>query len=146
MAGWKDLLGTLSPVFKIGLNKATIDTTLITTPKTFSLPDQSGTLALTSQLGGGASATKGTETITCAPNDDVSKVTVAAPTILSNSVVMASVSNTASFSHSADEHMIEQMDVKVTNIIAGVSFDLALVARSKSGLSGSYNVNYLLNV
>lgn len=55
MAGvWRDLIGTVYSTLRIGLNKSTLDASGITAPRTHVLPDESGTLALTSQLGGGS--------------------------------------------------------------------------------------------
>jgi hypothetical protein len=50
MGYWANVLGTLEPILRIGLNKAALDTSLITTPKTYQLPNIGGTLALVSQL------------------------------------------------------------------------------------------------
>lgn len=49
MAIWKDLLGTVQTVFKIG-TKAAIDSSAVTVNQTFTLPNLSGTIALTSQF------------------------------------------------------------------------------------------------
>jgi hypothetical protein len=46
-----DLVGTLRSAFKI--NRANIDASGLTAARSFALPDQGGTLALTSQLSGG---------------------------------------------------------------------------------------------
>lgn len=54
MSTWRDLVGTVNTVFKIGLKKASLDASGLTGPRTFALPDTSGTLALTSQLASGA--------------------------------------------------------------------------------------------
>ena len=47
MGRWLDLIGTVSTVLKIGLNKASLDAGALTAPRTFTLPDVAGTLALT---------------------------------------------------------------------------------------------------
>lgn len=47
MGRWLDLIGTVSTVLKIGLNKASLDAGALTAPRTFALPDAAGTLALT---------------------------------------------------------------------------------------------------
>lgn len=47
---WNDLIGTVRTVFKIGLNKASLDAGALTAPRTFTLPDLAGTLALLSQI------------------------------------------------------------------------------------------------
>lgn len=49
MAGWKDLLGTLQTAFRVG--KASLNASALTALRTHTLPDASGTLALTSQIG-----------------------------------------------------------------------------------------------
>lgn len=145
MGYWANLLGTLEPILRIGLNKAALDTSLITTPKTYQLPDTSGTLALVSQLGGGGGLLKGTSVIVCSPRSDMGRVTVAAPTVLATSVITPSIGSVSTADHNADEHLIERMSVRVTNIVPGVSFDLVLLAESVSGLSGSWNINWTLS-
>jgi hypothetical protein len=57
MGVWRDLIGTVNTVLKIGLNKASLDAGALTAPRNYFLPDTSGTLALTSQLGDGGSIT-----------------------------------------------------------------------------------------
>ena len=49
---WMDLVGTVKNSFKIGLNKATVDASGLTAARTFTLPDSSGTLALSGGAGG----------------------------------------------------------------------------------------------
>ena len=73
------------------------------------------------------------------------RLTVAAPTVLAGSVITASIGSNATIDHNADEHLVEQMDVRVTNIVPGVSFDLVVLAGSVSGLSGSWNINWTLS-
>ena len=46
MGAWRDLIGTVNTVLKIGLNKASLDAGALTAPRTFALPDAAGTLAL----------------------------------------------------------------------------------------------------
>ena len=46
MGAWRDLIGTVNTVLKIGLNKASLDAGALTAPRTFTLPDVAGTLAL----------------------------------------------------------------------------------------------------
>lgn len=60
MSLWKDLLGTVQTVFRIGLDKATINASGLTAPRSFLLPDASGTLVLTSQLSSVAVSALGT--------------------------------------------------------------------------------------
>ena len=54
---WRNLIGTVETVFKIGLNRASLDAGALTAPRNYTLPNLSGTLALTSQLGGGGGVT-----------------------------------------------------------------------------------------
>jgi hypothetical protein len=56
MGFWSDLLGTVNSTFSIGLKKAKLQTTSITAERTFEFPDNSGTLALTSDIGAGQRA------------------------------------------------------------------------------------------
>jgi hypothetical protein len=51
---WQDLLGTVSNTLRIGLAKATLDASGLTAPRTHTLPNQSGTLALLSDISGGS--------------------------------------------------------------------------------------------
>jgi hypothetical protein len=50
MSAWRDLLGTVSNVFTIGLKKASLDASGLSAPRTFTLPDLAGTVALSSQI------------------------------------------------------------------------------------------------
>lgn len=50
MGAWRDLIGTVNTVFKIGLNKASLDAGALTAQRSFGLPDASGTLALKSEI------------------------------------------------------------------------------------------------
>ena len=50
MASWRDLIGTVNTVFRIGLNKASLSAAGLTAARVFTLPDLAGTLALTSQI------------------------------------------------------------------------------------------------
>lgn len=59
MAAWRDLVGTVNTVFRIGLGRASLDASGLTAPRTLALPNLSGTLALTSQLGGAAAIAVG---------------------------------------------------------------------------------------
>ncbi len=58
MSAWRDLIGTVNTVFKIGLNKASLDAGALTAPRTYALPNVAGTLALTSQLGAAISVSQ----------------------------------------------------------------------------------------
>lgn len=61
MATWKDLLGTLRTAFRVG--KSSLDAGALTALRTHTLPDLSGTLALTSQLGGGGAPAGNTKEV-----------------------------------------------------------------------------------
>lgn len=50
MAAWRDLIGTVNTVFRIGLNRASLSAAGLTAARVFTLPDLAGTLALTSQI------------------------------------------------------------------------------------------------
>jgi len=50
MASWRDLIGTVNTVFRIGLNRASLSAAGLTAPRVFTLPDLAGTFALTSQI------------------------------------------------------------------------------------------------
>ncbi len=51
---WQDLIGTVSNTLRIGLGKSTLDASAITAPRTHNLPNQSGTIALLSDISGGS--------------------------------------------------------------------------------------------
>jgi hypothetical protein len=46
VSAWRDLMGTVNTVFRIGLKKASLDAGGLTAPRTFTLPDLTGTVAL----------------------------------------------------------------------------------------------------
>lgn len=56
---WADLVGTVRTSLRIGLNKAVIDAGGLTATRTFTLPDLTGTLALTSQIGAASGTSTG---------------------------------------------------------------------------------------
>lgn len=50
MGFWSNLIGTSETAFKIGKGKSTIDAGSVTAPRTHTLPDASGTIALTNSF------------------------------------------------------------------------------------------------
>jgi hypothetical protein len=90
-------------------------------------------------------ALRGTVAVVCPANSDLVRKTVYTSAVAASSVINASIGSVATVEHSADEHLIEQMTVRVANIVPGVSFDLVLIAGSVSGISGSWNINWTLN-
>lgn len=123
MATWKDLLGTLQTTFRIGLGKSTLDASAITAPRNHVLPDQSGTLALTSQLGGA----KGFTTVDFGAHpgsNDCSAVITGQTGIVTGSFVEAWISQTSTSDHNAEEHLVDPPKITAGNILAGVGFTI----------------------
>jgi hypothetical protein len=89
---------------------------------------------------------KGTTLITCTQNADMARAIVLNSFVVNSSVITASIASMATVEHSSDEHLIENFEVRATNIIPGVSFDLVLLAGSVSGISGTWNINWTLDV
>lgn len=138
MGFWSDLLGTSETAFRIGKAKSKLDAGALTAARTHTLPDASGTLALTSQLSG---ANAGTVTLTFGADVSMARTTVANAAISATSVPQFVPGSTAS--HNNDEHTVEQYDLKVAKIIPGVSFDVVMLARGKGRLHGSWQFKYV---
>ena len=123
MATWKALLGTLQTTFRIGLGKSTLDASAITAPRNHVLPDQSGTLALTSQLGGGNGIS--TVNFDAFPGStDTTTVIMGQGGIFAGSNVEAWLVATATADHSADEHWADPPKITAGSIVAGVGFTI----------------------
>ena len=138
---WSDLLGTVFATFKIGFNKSTLDASAITQPRQHTLPDASGTLALTSQLGGGGGAS-GTATITFGSDRTMARASIASASITDTSVIRVSAAGAGTAQHSADEHLIENYSVKPANVQPGVGFYLVMQSQDKFGLSGAWSFKW----
>jgi hypothetical protein len=68
-------------------------------------------------------------------------VSVAAPSILSTSIVLVSLVAKDSADHSADEHLVEEIEVMPGAVTAGVGF--TIVGRTGNfPLRGAWNVNW----
>lgn len=49
---WSDLVGTIKSVFRLGFGRAVIDATGLSSERTFTLPDKSGTISMLDDAGG----------------------------------------------------------------------------------------------
>jgi hypothetical protein len=58
MSKWNDTQGTVMESFSIGINRAKVNTSGITALRNYELPNSSGTIALLSDISGGANATR----------------------------------------------------------------------------------------
>lgn len=96
--------------------------------------------------GGGSSTTVNTGTATVnfgASSQESSNatVTVSNPSVQSGSVIIVSPAGTSTADHDPDDYQWDNISAYVTNIVAGVGFDVVGVA--PNGSWGRYNINYL---
>jgi hypothetical protein len=63
--------------------------------------------------------------------------------ILVSSLVEAWVSPVATANHTADEHIVEELQVRAGAIVAGVSFTIWLTAMGPDGAYGKWTVNWV---
>ena len=83
---------------------------------------------------GGAGVTKGTVEVDFGPFPGASDASVAVTgqaTIVAGSVVMAQLRPFATTDHTADEHLVETIEVRAGNIIAGTGFTIYAVNKSQ---------------
>ena len=145
MSRWSDLLGTVESVFRIGLGKATLDASALTAPRTLTLPDTSGTLALTSQLGGGGGSS-GVVTIDFGAfpgNQDASVSVTGQTTITATDLPRAYFkSDGAVGTHNANDHKYVQLFavLSASTPTAGVGFTIH--AKSQHQLQGQFQVQW----
>jgi hypothetical protein len=92
--------------------------------------------------GGGGSALKGTAVVNFGSTPtNYATVTVSnANIIAATSQIILSMSNTATATHSVDEHAIAPIRLVAGNLIDATSFDI--IAVSEWGLTGTFNVFY----
>lgn len=85
---------------------------------------------------------KGTVTVTFGADRSMAATTVATTSILASSVVTLRANEAGTADHSADEHLVENYDLRVANVIPGTSFDVVMLARDKFGLTGQWSFKY----
>lgn len=145
MSRWSDLLGTVESVFKIGLGKASLDASGLTQARTLTLPDQSGTLALTSQLGGGGGSS-GVAVIDFGAfpgNQDASVAVTGQTTIAVTDLPRVYFKSDGSVgSHNANDHKYVQLFavLSASTPTAGVGFTIH--ATSQHQLQGQFQVQW----
>lgn len=101
-------------------------------------------------LGGGASGpayvpVSGTVSVNCgsAPVDQAT-LTVSAPTVTANSVVLLALSPAGTADHPADEAAVEALTFAYANVVPGVGFDIALTCTDTFGLTGAFAISYTI--
>jgi hypothetical protein len=136
---YADILGTLRSAFRV--NKATLDASGLTVARSFTFPDQSGTLALT----GGSSPIFGTATLDfgSAPDDEVI-LTVLNSAVTSTSFITLIRDPAGTADHESDEHAIEEFMLTAQNLVVGVSFDIRMTCLDRFGLTGQWSIRWSL--
>lgn len=66
-------------------------------------------------------------------------ITVSAPWVSTGSIIVASPSGIATADHAPDDYMVEGLHCGVSNIVAGVGFDINVYA--DNGTFGQYIIN-----
>lgn len=142
MGAWRDLIGTVNTVLKIGLNKASLDASALTAARTFTLPDIAGTLALTSQLGG---LIKGTAVIDFgAAGSDTAFVLVSNTSVTAASFMLMDLDPAGNAENDADEHQAEKARPRVRNVIPGASFEIYMDSTDQFNLHGKWTVDWVI--
>jgi hypothetical protein len=137
MGYFSDMLGTTLDSFKVG--RATLSAALVTSPRSFSLPDQSGTLALVSQLGGSVPAIEVVVDLGSSPISG-GTFTVADAAATTASKVKAWVSGSMPDGRDSDELECDAVEAYASCQVDGtVSFFLSA---DPGPVSGSYRLFY----
>jgi hypothetical protein len=133
-----DLLGTALGTFRIGLGKSTLDASGITAPRTHTLPDLSGTLALVSQLGGGGGTPATTVTVTfpAAGAKVITQTVTVTGAALGQKVITSPVNDT-------DE--LEMDMLACAGVVTSVNTVLLTVASIGGAHHGPRNINLQLS-
>lgn len=95
-------------------------------------------------------STQGSTTVSFGsfPGSITASTTITGQTnILSTSLCEAWIdpTQTATVTHSQDEHTIIDMDVRCENIIAGTGFTIVCTIRSGTFTNGSWNISWVWN-
>lgn len=99
--------------------------------------------AKVSELGGGAAVVKGSVLIDFGTTgNDEARVTVSAPTVLSDSIIDTQLDLAGTADNDADEHLLEPTIPKVSKITPGVSFEIAMIAEDTAPLFGKWLVDW----
>lgn len=104
---------------------------------------QSGNqITIASTGGGGGSSTKGIVEVDFGTSEsDIATVTVSDAGITAASYPSTTMYALATTDHDADDYMVEELSPYITNIVPGVSFDIAV--RAPNLTWGKYKVTYL---
>ncbi|RPI26184.1 MAG: hypothetical protein EHM70_19260 [Chloroflexota bacterium] len=62
--------------------------------------------------------------------------------IVAGSLVEAWIRLIATSQHSADEHLVEELEIRAGNIVAGTGFTIYGITRSKTRLYGDWTVSW----
>lgn len=145
MSRWSDLIGTVESIFRIGLGKASLDASGLTQSRTLLLPDSSGTIALTSQLGGGGGSS-GVAVIDFGAFPGTQEASVAVTgqsTITVTSLPLAYFRSNGNIGdHNPSDHKYVQLyaTLSVSTPVAGVGFTIH--ATSEYQLQGQFQVQW----
>jgi hypothetical protein len=85
---------------------------------------------------------RGRETVDFGTRRRDATVTVSSPTVTTTSRIIASVPAVATASHSADEAFVEELEVRVGPVTAGVGFNLRVACR-RGVASGFFYVDWI---
>lgn len=139
MGLYLDLIGTLRSTLRIG--NSTLDASALSALRNHVLPNISGTLALTSQLGGGG-GTFGQATVDFGSDNAGSiTVSVANAAVTSASVIALSLGGVPGWRDS-DEMELADIQLSLGAITNAVGFDIIANSPDMTA-NGEYLVNYI---
>lgn len=76
---------------------------------------------------------------------DASVAVTGQASILAGSLVEAWLRLEATATHSADEHLVENLDVRAGNIVAGTGFTIYGITRDQTRMYGTWTVGWVWN-
>lgn len=76
---------------------------------------------------------------------DASVAVTGQGSIVSGSLVEAWLRMEATADHSADEHWVEEIEVRAGNIVAATGFTIYGISRSKTRLDGTWTIGWVWN-
>lgn len=123
--------------FSVGLRKSTLDATGITAPRNHALPDASGTLALTSQLGGGIALVQTTLNVPT-PAAVYAEIVLPAAGVTGASKIIANYVRLLD----AENDLEEISDTDMSLAAVGEAGQIRFVLSGNSPFVGSFPVTY----
>jgi len=120
-----------------------IDFTALTTGQVLTVPDKTGTIALTSDITGGIKGQVILDFGSISQEDTNTTTTVLSTDIKTSSVVTISPSGVSTTDHDPEDYMCDGISAYITNIIDGISFDIIGLAQNNSW--GQYIMNYVIS-